>query len=67
MFSTKGTRPDIYLAIYMTSRFLNCFDNTYWASLRQSLAYCNATKVKGILYSHGDNTVTGYSDADYGS
>lgn len=60
MFAAIATRPDIHFAVCLASIFLNCFDNTHWAAIKQIPKFLNATQAMGILYNHDNNTMTGY-------
>lgn len=67
MFLSKLTRPDISYAVNIMSRFLMCYNETYWRGIKRIFRYLAGTSELGILYKKTDKNsdLLGYSDVDY--
>lgn len=67
MYLSVLTRPDISYALGNVSRFMEEPKVMHETALKRILRYIAGTKNYGILYnSGGDQSLTGYSDSDYG-
>ena len=60
--STK-TRPDITYAVSSVAQFCARPTKKHWTAVKRILRYLKDTSNLGLLYR--DNTLTGYSDADW--
>jgi hypothetical protein len=65
LYLTGCTRPDIAQAIGLLSRFMSAPTDVHLNAVKQVLRYLAGTANLGLQFSHGNNMLTGYCDADY--
>lgn len=69
MYAMICTRPNVALAVSVTSRFMSDFGREHWSALRWLLRYIKGASDLGILYDgnkeHGGDVIVGYSDSDF--
>jgi len=62
------TRPDLAYAVSVVSRYMSMPQQPHLRAAMHILRYVSKTLQFGILYPrHGDTTIRGYTDADWGS
>ena len=69
MYAMISTRPDVALAISVTSRFMGAHGKQHWLALKWTLRYLKGAKEYGILYKGDEElkgeALKGYCDSDY--
>lgn len=66
MYIAVGTRPDIANTVSRLAQFVNEPNNQHWAAAKRVLRYLSGTKHIGLLYTRTNESIIGYSDADWG-
>ena len=65
MYAMTGTRPDIAFAVVSLSRFNEAPKLAHWRAAKRVLAYLANTVDLGLIF-EGNNSISGFSDADFG-
>jgi ATP-binding cassette subfamily B (MDR/TAP) protein 1 len=67
MYAMLSTRPDVALALSLTSRFQSNPGMPHWVVVKSILKYLNKTKEMFLVYGGCDEElgVTGYVDASF--
>ncbi|XP_040258859.1 secreted RxLR effector protein 161-like [Aegilops tauschii subsp. strangulata] len=62
-----NTRPDIALAVGVTSRYMEAPSTRHWTAVKQILRYIRGTLHYGCCYKRGSDgpSLVGYSDSDH--
>ncbi|KMQ86248.1 retrovirus-related pol polyprotein from transposon tnt 1-94 [Lasius niger] len=66
LYLSLATRPDIAHAASALNQFNDCFNETHWGAAKRILRYLKGTSDQGILYSHRNDSLAGYVDANWG-
>ena len=67
MYAMICTRPNIYFAIGIVSRFQSNPRLAHWKAIKRILRYLKGTMEYILCYQSSDLCMIGYSDADWGS
>lgn len=67
MYLMIGTRPDISFAVNYFSKFQENPTTEIWNHLTKILRYLKKTKHFSLIYTKGNESLIGYSDASWGS
>ena len=67
MFAMLCTRPDIYYAVSIVSRYQSNPGSVHWTAVKHILKYLNRTKHYFLVFGGEDLTVQGYTDSDFQS
>ena len=65
IYLVTGTRPDIAVAVGEVAKFCNNPGKTHWAAVKRILRYLKGTENHGLLFNPSNDTLVGYSDADW--
>ncbi|PON67522.1 hypothetical protein TorRG33x02_264290 [Trema orientale] len=65
IYAMLYTRPDIYYAIGMVSRYQSNPRMAQWTVVKHILKYLRRTKDYMLVYSSTDLTPVGYTDSDF--
>ena len=65
MYAMLCTRPNIYYAVGIVSRYQSNLRLEQWNTVKHILKYLNKTKNYMLVYSEGDLTPIGYTDSDF--
>ncbi len=65
LYLSGWTRPDIAFSVNSVARFCSKPTKDHWTAVKRILRYLNGTPDYGLLYSRNDETMCGYSDADW--
>ncbi|MBW0485601.1 hypothetical protein O181_025316 [Austropuccinia psidii MF-1] len=66
-YLSTATRPDLLHAVSTLSQYLEDPESEDWRSFLHVLCYLWGTPDFWLSYSHGDDGIIGYSDADWGN
>ena len=67
LYLSVRTRPDIAYAVNYLSRFVTCYNETHWKTLKRVVRYLQGTSRTGVTYNGLDqeaSSLVGYADAD---
>ena len=67
MYAKLCTRPNIYFAIGMVSRYQSNLGPIHWQAVKRIFRYLRGTSDLILYYQGGDLRLRGYSDADEAS
>ena len=67
MYAMLCTRPNIYFAIGMVSRYQSNLGPVHWQVVKRIFRYLRGTSDLILCYQGGDLRLRGYSDADEAS
>lgn len=67
LFLAMTTRPDISFAVNVLSRFCENPGETHWKGIKRIFRYIKGTKDKQLIFRGTEESLTGYSDADWAS
>src|SRR5215813_11287774 len=65
MYAMLCTRPDIYFAVGVVSRFQSNPRLDHWVAVKHILKYLRRTRNYMLVYSSEDLILRGYSDSDF--
>jgi len=66
MYAMLGKRPDLAYAVSKVSQYSTNPDPTHWTAVKRVFRYLARTQDQGLYY-RGGGTVSGFTDADWGS
>jgi len=64
MYAMLCTRPDIWFAVGLVSRYQSNPGFTHWEAVKQIFRYLRGTSDLVLCYQNGDLRLTGYTNAD---
>lgn len=68
IFASQQTRPDICFAVNNVAKFCNNPGPAHWQAVKRIFRYLKGTSQVRLEYrKDGNNSITGYSDSDWGS
>jgi hypothetical protein len=65
IYLVTGTRPDIAVAVGEVAKFCNNPGKQHWAAVKRIFRYLKGTEDFGLLVNPSNDTLIGYSDADW--
>ena len=66
MYLAVYTRPDIAQAVSVLSQFNANYGTQHWAAAKRVLRYLKGTQDVGLKFVKGNESLTGFADADWG-
>lgn len=67
LYLSQRTRPDIAFAVGKLAQYCSNFNEQHWNAAKRILRYLKGTKDNAINYSHSNEPLMAYSDADWAS
>lgn len=67
MYDMLCTRPDIYFAVGMVSRYQSNPGNEHWTAVKHIIKYLKRTRDYMLVFHSGDLAPVGYIDLDFQS
>ena len=67
MYGMPATRPDLSFTVNYVSRYQHEQTESRWKGLKRILRYIKGTLDLGLHYTRGEEILTCYADANYGS
>ena len=64
-YASTATRPDIAVAIGILSQHMSNPSEDHWMGVKRILRYVKGTLNYGLKFSAGDDSLLGFSDADW--
>jgi hypothetical protein len=65
IYLVTGTRPDLAVATSSVAKFCENPGPAHWTAVKRILRYLKGTSDWGLLFNPKDDTLVGYSDADW--
>ena len=65
MYAMLCTRPDIYVAVGIVSRYQSNSGPEHWTAVKHILKYLRRTKDYMLIYSGDELIPVGYTDSDF--